>query len=168
MPKNPSELPEEYRNLVPGDSYKPNLPDLPFPEWKDFHVTDDNVPKRLVFNDDVTDWTFEHSLFADRGDTSIMKPVRPRKYSYKHREKLSYEVTSILDDWWVQVKDKKLLDDELAFRHNPQPNCWCRVQVFRDLLDSSSPISSEVYIFVSKFQNLSLQLSVVIFSDFHI
>ncbi|KAF3330236.1 hypothetical protein FCM35_KLT05567 [Carex littledalei] len=63
---------------------------------------------------------------------------------YEYREKLSYDVTNILDDWWVEVQQKKLVDQYFSFEHKLARHGFCRVQFIRDLMLPEHDVSSEL------------------------
>ena len=70
---------------------------------------------------------------------------------YQHRDKISYDVTSILDDWWVEIKQNKLTDSETAFEHRVAQHVYCRVQFIKDLLMPEVDLSSEVFVILFYF-----------------
>jgi len=143
-------LPAEYCNVVVSEYYTPPRPKLRWLKFKDQYVSPTKL-RPFRFRKFEAEWTFSNSLFCDRGDPLIQKPPLPKRYMYQHRDKISYDVTSILDDWWVEIKQNKLTDSETAFEHRVAQHVYCRVQFIKDLLMPEVDLSSEVFVILYYF-----------------
>jgi len=145
--KSEDEIRAEFHDVVMDASYKPNLEvTQDWAEWVTVmpHILENyKAAKTIEFKEDVNEWNFQSSLFYDGGDQEVEKPPIVKRYGYAHREKLSSDAIQILDQWWSQVKNKKLINIETAFLHT-HGGFWCRMIVLKDLMNPKEPVSSEV------------------------
>lgn len=145
--KTEAELRAEYVDVIVDSSYETKLnAGLTWVEWETLMpqiIENYSPPKPVIFDADVSEWSFKNSLFFDDGDLLIEKPRAVKLYGYLHREKLSKDAACIVDDWWIQVKLKKKINDEVVFKHT-RADIWCSVGALKDLMNPKSPVSSEV------------------------
>lgn len=118
--RNEAELNTEYQDVV-DVSYKPPFELNPsWQEWESLmpHILENyRAPRQVQFNDDVTQWSIQNHLFFDGDDPNVEKSSIVKRFGYQHRDKLTSDVIRVIDDWWIHVKNKTLINNEVAFLH---------------------------------------------------